>query len=130
MLDTWLGEKLAGPADAASAPAIISANRNDKDHPKKAVVRALMHRGRGVIQTEGALCMPTNGAPALDMQEETSNGRWDTEEPEDEADRSCSRPARNPHQPTTSVDLPWCPRARIIGVSKCVGQSGSALLPG
>ena len=64
VLDTWLGEKLAEPSDAASAQAIISANRNDKEHPKKAVVRALMHRGRGVIQTQGTLCTPTNGAPA------------------------------------------------------------------
>ena len=64
VLDTWLGEKLSGRPDGASAPAIISANRNDKEHPKKAVVRALIHRGRRVLQTEGTLCMPTNGAPA------------------------------------------------------------------
>ena len=64
VLDTWLGEKLAGRSAAASAPAIISANRNDKEHPKKAVVRALMHRGRRVFQTTGTLCMSTIGAPA------------------------------------------------------------------
>ena len=64
VLDTWLGEKLSGRPDAASAPAIISANRNDKEHPKKAVVRALIHRGRRVLQTQDTLCMPTNGAPA------------------------------------------------------------------
>ena len=64
VLDTWLGEKLAERPNAATAPAIISANQNDKEHPKKAVVRALMHRGRRVLQTQGTLCMPTNGAPA------------------------------------------------------------------
>ena len=64
VLDTWLGEKLAKRPAPASAPAIISANRNDKEHPKKAVVRALMHRGRGVFQTTGTLRMFTNGAPA------------------------------------------------------------------
>ena len=64
VLDAWLGQKLAGPPDVASAPAIISANRNDEEHPKKAVVRALIHRGRRVIQTKGTLCTSTNGAPA------------------------------------------------------------------
>ena len=63
VLDDWLGQKLAEPPNDASAPAIISANRNDKEHPKKAVVRALVHRGRRVIQTKGTLCTSTNGAP-------------------------------------------------------------------
>ena len=66
VLDTWLGQKLAERPKAATAPAVISANRNDKEHPKKAVVRALMHRGRRVLQTQGALWMFTNGAPARD----------------------------------------------------------------
>ena len=35
--------------------AIISANRNDDDHPKKAVVRALIHRGAKVVQTNSVL---------------------------------------------------------------------------
>jgi len=63
VLDDWLGHKLAKPSSDASAPAIISANRNDNEHPKKAVVRALMHRGRRVIQTKGTLCTSTHGAP-------------------------------------------------------------------
>ena len=63
VLDDWLGQKLAEPPNGASAPAIISANRNDNEHPKKAVVRALIHRGRRVIQTKGTLCTSTDGAP-------------------------------------------------------------------
>ena len=64
VLDTWLGEKLPGPMDSPSQQAIISANQQDKDHPKKAVVRALIHRGRRVIQTERILQISSSGAPS------------------------------------------------------------------
>ena len=63
VLDLWLGGKLNAPADSPSMPAIISANQKDAEHPKKAVVRALIHRGRRVIQTDGTLRVRTNGAP-------------------------------------------------------------------
>ena len=63
VLDTWLGGKLPGPLDSPSQRAIISANQQDKDHPKKAVVRALIHRGRRVLQTEGFLHIRSSGAP-------------------------------------------------------------------
>ena len=63
VLDTWLGEKLTGPTASPSTCAIISANQKDTEHPKKAVVRALIHRGRRVIQTDGTLQIKTKGAP-------------------------------------------------------------------
>lgn len=43
--------------------AIISANRNDAEHPKKAVIRAMIHRGRSVFQTRGTLCVSSDNAP-------------------------------------------------------------------
>ena len=55
ILNDWLGEKLPKMPDSTNFTAIVSANTNDKDHPKKAVVRALIHRGARVIQTEGTI---------------------------------------------------------------------------
>lgn len=63
VLDAWLGSKLSGPSETSSSYAIISANRKDQEHPKKAVVRALIHRGRSVYQTNGTLRMCSSGAP-------------------------------------------------------------------
>lgn len=55
VLDAWLGEKLPQRSTNNKFTAIISANQNDKAHPKKAVVRALIHRGARVYQTNGVL---------------------------------------------------------------------------
>ena len=44
--------------------AIISANQNDTEHPKKAVIRAMIHRGRRVFQTEGTFWIHSDNAPA------------------------------------------------------------------
>lgn len=63
VLDTWLGNKLPRAAESPTTVAIISANRKDKEHPKKAVIRALIHRGRRVVQTKGTLHVSTAGAP-------------------------------------------------------------------
>ena len=63
VLDTWLGARLPSPLQDTAQKAVISANQNDKEHPKKAVVRALIHRGRRVFQTNGTLHMYTSGAP-------------------------------------------------------------------
>ena len=63
VLNAWLGSKLSGPSETSSSYAIISANRKDHEHPKKAVVRALIHRGRSVYQTDGTLCVRSGGAP-------------------------------------------------------------------
>ena len=72
VLDTWLGVKLSGPVKSPIPRAIISANQKDKDHPKKAVVRALIHRGRRVIQTDGILQLRTTGAPDRPSSDWTS----------------------------------------------------------
>ena len=62
VLDVWLGPRRP-PLPASAFDAIISANQNDQEHPKNAVVRALIHRGRRVFQTRGKLHMRSNGAP-------------------------------------------------------------------
>lgn len=63
ILDKWLGPKLNNPTEEPMISAIVSANTNDKSHPRKAVVRALVHRGAKVIQTNGAIRTSRN-APA------------------------------------------------------------------
>ena len=52
ILDKWLGEKLDEKTDDTTFTAIVSANKNDEDHPRKAIVRALIHRGAKVITTK------------------------------------------------------------------------------
>lgn len=56
ILDKWLGEKLPEKpinSDDFKFTAIVSANKNDPDHPKKNVVRAFWHRGGKLSSTEG-----------------------------------------------------------------------------
>ena len=55
ILDRWLGERLPEKlADGAEKfTAITSASKEDKDHPRKAVIRACIHRGARVISNEG-----------------------------------------------------------------------------
>ncbi|MCU7838880.1 MAG: MBL fold metallo-hydrolase [Candidatus Thiodiazotropha sp. (ex Troendleina suluensis)] len=55
VMDKWLGPKLASKSDDPTFHAIVSANSNDIDHPKKAVIRALIHRGAKVVQTNGTI---------------------------------------------------------------------------
>jgi hypothetical protein len=59
LLDQWLGPRL--PSELASGQetfsAYISSAKEDEAHPRRAVVRALVHRGAGVFATEGTnLC--------------------------------------------------------------------------
>ncbi len=63
VLDTWLGPRLPGRLASSTFDAIVSANTSDPEHPKNAVVRALIHRGRRVFQPKGKLHMRSNGAP-------------------------------------------------------------------
>ena len=63
VLDAWLGASFLAPVPALPYEAIVSANTRDLEHPKHAVVRALMHRGRSVLQTRGTLWMPSAAAP-------------------------------------------------------------------
>jgi Metallo-beta-lactamase superfamily len=65
ILDCWLGERL--PLKPANGDwkfiAAISSAAKDKDHPRKAVVRALFHRGARVLTTEGASLRTGHNAP-------------------------------------------------------------------
>jgi beta-lactamase superfamily II metal-dependent hydrolase len=64
MLDQWLGPRLASkpPKGQEAFTAVISSAKADKDHPRKAVIRGLIHRGAKVIATEGRnICTHFNG---------------------------------------------------------------------
>ena len=63
VLDAWLGPKRTQRLQYPAFHAVISANRNDPEHPKNAVVRALIHRGGGVYQTNEVLQLRSIGAP-------------------------------------------------------------------
>ena len=65
ILDHWLGAKLPErPSDGSETfTAIISASKEDEDHPRKAVVRACIHRGAKVISTEGENIRTKYNAP-------------------------------------------------------------------
>lgn len=63
LLDRWLGPRLAAPPEAANFTAVVSAAKVDKDHPRKSVVRAFMHRGGNVITTEGGSKRTGHNAP-------------------------------------------------------------------
>jgi beta-lactamase superfamily II metal-dependent hydrolase len=54
LLDRWLGERLSTKPAAGTEKfvAIVSSAKADKAHPRNAVVRAFIHRGAKVIQTE------------------------------------------------------------------------------
>ena len=56
ILDRWLGERLPEKLEegAEEFTAIISASKEDEDHPRKSVIRACIHRGAKVISTEGS----------------------------------------------------------------------------
>lgn len=64
-LDRWLGPRLPRkPAEEQETfTAIISSAKADEDHPRKAVVRACVHRGAKVISTEGVSVQIGHNAP-------------------------------------------------------------------
>lgn len=60
-LNLWLGE--VGDEDQETrSTAIVSAGKDDQDHPRKVVVRALMHRGARVVETKGKTTRFSGGA--------------------------------------------------------------------
>lgn len=63
VLDRWLGTKHDTQPDSQSFTAIVSAAKEDKDHPRKSVVRAFIHRGAKVISTEGGHKQTGHNAP-------------------------------------------------------------------
>ncbi len=61
VLDRWLGARLSQKLEAPKFSAIISSAKKDEDHPRKAVVRAMIHRGGSVATTEGkTVCASQN----------------------------------------------------------------------
>jgi len=65
LLDRWLGPRLrVMPEDGQEHfTAIISSAKEDKDHPRKAVIRAFIHRGGKVVTTEGSSKRTGHNAP-------------------------------------------------------------------
>ena len=66
LLDRWLGEKpFFQPApDDTTFTAIVSASKEDEHHPRKSVVRGMIHRKGKVISTEDGCIRTQNNAPA------------------------------------------------------------------
>lgn len=82
VLDLILGKKNAQPSGTTGFSAIISAAAEDEDHPKKAVVRAMIHRGGKVITTQGAdLCSKWN-TPSRDGWTSATPVEYPTEQEE------------------------------------------------
>jgi beta-lactamase superfamily II metal-dependent hydrolase len=65
LLDRWLGPRLPRilPEGSETFTAVISAAKEDADHPRKAVVRALRHRGALIGTTENGLIGIWKDAP-------------------------------------------------------------------
>lgn len=88
LLDRWLGPRLPErlPEVQGRFSALISANPADKDHPRRALVRALIHRGANVCQTTGAhgnwLCTYKNAPGRSNMQAAASLPYPDDQESE------------------------------------------------
>lgn len=62
-LDRWLG-KVGQEHQKSRSTAIVSAGKDDLDHPRQVVVRALMHRGATVSETKSkTLCFSGGEAP-------------------------------------------------------------------
>ena len=53
LLDRWLGLRLDAQSDTTLFNAICSSAKADEDHPRKSVVRAMLHRGAHFTATEG-----------------------------------------------------------------------------
>ena len=66
LLDRWLGPRLAESGGEPTFTAVVSSAAEDKDHPRKAVVRALIHRGAKVVATEGKTIQTYCNAPNRD----------------------------------------------------------------
>ncbi|QIM69279.1 ComEC/Rec2 family competence protein [Basfia succiniciproducens] len=65
LLDSLFGEKLSFPSSEDKFIAIISSAKEDKNHPRKAIIRALKHRGAKVVATEGVtICTFSSNMPS------------------------------------------------------------------
>ena len=87
ILDLWLGDILSEsekPEEGTgSFTAIISASKDDEDHPRKAVVRACIHRGAKVVSTEGKNLCTSHNAPERDGWTATTPLDYPEEQEED-----------------------------------------------
>jgi beta-lactamase superfamily II metal-dependent hydrolase len=65
ILDRWLGPRLPARLQNGNAKfcAVISSAKEDEDHPRKAVIRAAIHRGASVLATEGSDLRIGHNAP-------------------------------------------------------------------
>lgn len=64
ILDRWVGEKQSDEYQSnGSFTAIISSAKADTHHPRKAVVRAMIHRGANVYTTEGKTICSSYNSP-------------------------------------------------------------------
>jgi beta-lactamase superfamily II metal-dependent hydrolase len=65
ILDQWLGQRLSSqPGEGDSKfTAIVSASKADENHPRKAVIRAFIHRGGKVFTTKGRSLYIHHNAP-------------------------------------------------------------------
>lgn len=61
VLDRWLGVRLSAPPAMTSWNAICSSAKADEDHPRKSVVRAMLHRGAHFAATEGGTVRVADG---------------------------------------------------------------------
>lgn len=64
VLDRWLGERLSEAPEKTTFQAYISSAKADPDHPRNSVIRAFIHRGAAVYQTEGQSIQFSCNAPA------------------------------------------------------------------
>lgn len=64
-LDRWLGPRLSSKPQKGEEvlTVIVSSAKTDEDHPRKAVVRACIHRGAKVVTTEGLSIRTSHSAP-------------------------------------------------------------------
>ncbi|MDB5609167.1 MAG: competence protein ComEC [Bradyrhizobium sp.] len=63
LLDELLGPRLQSQGSKATFQAVVCASKDDTDHPRKSVVRAMIHRGADVVTTEGQGKRISQGAP-------------------------------------------------------------------
>jgi beta-lactamase superfamily II metal-dependent hydrolase len=63
LLDQIVGSRLETKPDVGHFFAFISSAKDDEDHPRKVVVRALMHRGARLYTTEGKSLRSAKNAP-------------------------------------------------------------------
>lgn len=65
VLDRWLGQRLPQQSTKGAFTAVCSSAKLDKDHPRKSVIRAIIHRGGNFYATEGrSICSHGGGAPS------------------------------------------------------------------